>query len=114
MVYQILGKEKVKQIHEATLQLLSKTGIILEHEEAEEMLQSHGAEPDGDRILIPTKLIEQCLEKCPKTVRLEGRDPEKAIVLGSGELYTHNVGGVKDVYISKKERRLSDSTYKSY
>jgi trimethylamine--corrinoid protein Co-methyltransferase len=94
---QILGKEKVKRVHEATLHLLSETGIVLTHPGARELLLDHGARVAGDRVLLPAELVESCVARCPRTVRLQGRDPEKAIELDGSSWYAHNVGGVPNV-----------------
>ena len=94
---QVLGEEQVKQVHEATLRLLSETGIVLTHLGARELLLDHGARVAGDRVLLPADLVESCVAQCPHTVRLQGRDPEKAIELDGGFWYAHNVGGVPNV-----------------
>ena len=94
---QVLGEEQVKQVHEATLRLLSEAGIVLTHPGARELLLDHGARVAGDRVLLPADLVESCVAQCPHTVRLQGRDPEKAIELDGGFWYAHNVGGVPNV-----------------
>jgi len=94
---QVLGEERVKQVHRATLRLLSETGIVLTHPGARELLLDHGARVAGDRVFLPADLVESCVARCPHTVRLQGRDPEKAIELGRGSWYAHNVGGVPNV-----------------
>ena len=95
---QILGEERVTQVHEATLRLLSETGIVLTHPSARELLLDHGARAAGDRVLLPPDLVESCVAQCPRAVRLQGRDPEKAIELDGRSWYAHNVGGVPNVY----------------
>lgn len=105
MFYRTLGKRKIEKIHEATLQMLSKTGIIIEHKGARKLLQSYGAQPEDNRILIPPELVEESIEQCPKTVTLEGRDPKKAIEIGSNKLYAHNLGGAHSIYTLKGKRR---------
>jgi trimethylamine--corrinoid protein Co-methyltransferase len=94
---QVLGEEQITQVHEATLRLLSETGIVLTHPGARELLLDHGAQVAGDRVLLPADLVESCVARCPNTVRLQGRDPEKAIELDGGSWYAHNVGGVPNV-----------------
>jgi trimethylamine--corrinoid protein Co-methyltransferase len=95
---QVLGKEGVKQVHGATLRLLSETGIVLTHPGARELLLDHGARVAGDRVLLPADLVESCAARCPHPVKLQGRDPEKTIELGSSSWHAHNVGGVPNVF----------------
>jgi len=94
----ILGEKGVKQIHQATLRLLAETGIVLTHPGARELLLDNGARVTRDRVLLPAELVENCVAQRPAVVRLQGRDPEKAIELCSGSWYAHNVGGVPNVF----------------
>ncbi len=102
--WKILGKEGVKRIHEATLALLSEVGIILTHPGARELLFEHGAQADRGRVLIPPDLVERSLSLCPPKVKVQGRDPERAIELGDGRWHAHNVGGVPNV-LDREVRR---------
>ncbi len=95
---QMLGQKSIQQIHEATLRILSETGVVLTHPEARELLCDHGATTNGDRVFLPGELVERCLGQIPPRVKLQGRDPEMAIELCSGSWYAHNVGGVPNVF----------------
>ncbi len=94
----LLSETEILEIHQATLRILAETGIVLTHAGAREMLLEHGARQKGDRLLLPEELVESCLAGESPQVKLIGRDPEKAIDLGSGHCYAHNVGGVPNVY----------------
>ena len=94
----VLDNEMVKQIHSATLEVLSKTGIVLSHPQAIELLKEHGAKQNGERVTIPEELSEKCLSLIPKSVTLQGRDSTKAIKLRNGTFHAHNVGGVPNLF----------------
>lgn len=94
---QVLGEQGVKQVHEAALRILSEVGIVLTHSEAKELLASHGGRVVGDRVLIPADLITRCVAQCPKKVRMQGRDPARAVLLGDGGCHAHNVGGTPNI-----------------
>ena len=102
---QVLGAEGVKQIHAATLRVLSEVGVILTHPGARELLVGHGARVAGDRVLLPADLVERCVAQCPHTVKMQGRDPAKAILLGDGTCHAHNVGGVPNIADSNEGTR---------
>ncbi|MEM2587755.1 MAG: trimethylamine methyltransferase family protein [Candidatus Bathyarchaeia archaeon] len=104
---EVLGKEGVKQVHEATLRLLSEIGVILTHPTARELLLDHRAHVLGDRVFFPADLVENCLAKCPRKVRIQGRDPQKAIELGDGFWHAHNVGGVPYVLEGSTRRQAT-------
>jgi len=91
----LLGEDKVKRLHEATLSVLSDIGILLNHDKAKELLISYGAEEKNGRILIPEDTVEKAIGYNSDLI-LKGR--EKEICLGSDNTYVHNVGGVPDIY----------------
>jgi trimethylamine--corrinoid protein Co-methyltransferase len=93
----ILGEEGVKRVHAATLRILSEVGIILTHPAVREMLAGHGAHVAENRVYLPADLVEKCVAQCPHAVKVQGRDPQKAVVLGDGGLYAHNVGGTPNI-----------------
>ncbi len=101
----VLGEEGVKRVHEATLRLLSDVGVVLTHPYARGLLLDHGAHTSGDRVLIPADLVESCLTRCPRKVKIQGRDPQKAIELGDGSWHAHNVGGVPNISDGEARRQ---------
>jgi len=83
-----LGKEDAEKIHEATLQVLEKTGIWIDHKEAIKMLLSKGAKKDADgRILIPRKMVEEALDKVNHSFTLYDRNGNPAIDMRDGNTY---------------------------
>jgi trimethylamine--corrinoid protein Co-methyltransferase len=94
----VLDEEMINQIHDATLEVLSTTGIAILHPHAKTLLKEHGAGQDGERITIPEGLIEKCISLIPPLVILQGRDPAKSIDLCTGVFHAHNVGGVPNVF----------------
>ena len=61
-----IAQHEVEKIHNASLDVLEKTGIFLDHEEAERILLCAGAKKDKGRIFIPRKLVEDALKKPKK------------------------------------------------
>jgi trimethylamine:corrinoid methyltransferase-like protein len=57
------------KIHEATLQVLENTGVILDHEEAQALcLKAGGKKDDEGRILIPRRMVNEALEKANPSI----------------------------------------------
>ena len=90
----VITESQVKKIHEATLKVLSTTGIVLDHPEAKVYLLNRGAEVKGNRVTIPAQIIEETLLQIPTEIVISGRDPQHQIKFQEGRLYAHNVGGV--------------------
>jgi trimethylamine--corrinoid protein Co-methyltransferase len=84
----LLSHDNAATVHEASLRVLEKTGVQLNHAEAEDLLLSAGATKDEEgRILIPPQLVEQALEKGSPQIQLYDRDGKEAIMLGKGRTY---------------------------
>jgi len=58
----------------------------------------------GDRVRIPSDLVEWAIAQCPRQVTLRGRGGQ-TVTLGDGSLSWHNVGGARDVYDPRTGRR---------
>ena len=51
-------------IHKASLRVLERTGVRLDHEEAQKLLLDAGASRDEEgRILIPPAMVDEAIEK---------------------------------------------------
>ena len=95
MPFPFLQEEEVKQIHEATLRVLSDVGVVLDDDEGRTLLLDHGAALEKDRVRLPAELVESCLKRCPARVLIRGRNGQA--ILGDGALHVHNLGGARDV-----------------
>ena len=92
----LLSQSEIEAIHQATLQVLVETGILIDDPDSRSLLFDHGCSENDGRLQIPPDLVEKCLQLCPRQVILQGRDSQAC--LGDGKLYVHNLGGARDVY----------------
>jgi trimethylamine--corrinoid protein Co-methyltransferase len=70
------------ELHLATMQVLERTGIAFECQEAIDLLADGGADvSDHNRIKIPSYMVEQALINAPKIITMYSRDGEPAMVL---------------------------------
>lgn len=85
---QVLSSNQIKTIHEASIHILEKTGIVLKSEHAVELLCGHGATlNERGRVCIPAHLVEKSLELAPKSIPMYDQNGELAMDLRSGQLY---------------------------
>ena len=83
-----LSHESSEKIHKASLAVLQKTGIKIEHELGRKLLLENGAKADeGGRILIPRALVDEALTKAPSTITMYDRTGSPALMLGTGKVY---------------------------
>ena len=91
-LYQPLTQKQIKQIHQASLTVLERTGIIVENEAALALYQQGGAKVDAKRVYISSAMVGEALEKTPSSVLLAGRDPEQDLVLEGKRVYAGTGG----------------------
>ncbi len=95
--YQPLTESQVKRIHEASLTILKRTGVQIEHPEAVALFDQAGADIDGNRVRLPPSLIEDTVEKAPSRILLAGRDPEHDLVLEDKRVHIGTGGAALQV-----------------
>ncbi len=94
--FRIITPEGMETIHNASITVLEKTGITVQHSEALKLLESAGAaiEWDTRRVRMPESLVEMCLSTVPSQITLGARNPKKDLLAGHGFLpITRNGGG---------------------
>lgn len=90
--YTPLSPEALKKVHEASLQILESTGVLVEEAEAQDVLRQAGATVDADGVVkIPRSAVEEAVQRAPSKVVLCGREEkhdltleEKRVYLGTG------------------------------
>jgi len=80
--FRLMSDDQLENLHQATLQILERTGVIIECQEAIELLDGAGADVSNpNRVKIPSYLVEQAIRTAPRTITLYTREGEPAIVL---------------------------------
>jgi trimethylamine--corrinoid protein Co-methyltransferase len=84
IAFEILSKEKIEKIHEASLHLIENVGMKVGGERTLALLTSAGADVSEDgRVRIPAAMVEKALETVPKELTLYTRDGEPNMVIDS-------------------------------
>jgi trimethylamine--corrinoid protein Co-methyltransferase len=83
----VFSDAQIQQIHLATLELLERTGVQITHVGARAMLYSAGARVDGNRVRIPSHLVEDALRRAPHRVVLGKRDGSRSLFLEECKYY---------------------------
>lgn len=90
----VLSEEALDQIHQASIQLLEKTGVVFDYDESLAVFKRNAVKVDGRKVFIPGKLAETAVENAPATFIWTARKKDKSIVCGEGVAPTPNVGPV--------------------
>ena len=79
-----LDHEDCGKIHEASLELLEKTGVVVTSKKAQEIFADHGATIDKleNRVYLPAQIIEKSLATLPSEITIPGREASRDCVMG--------------------------------
>jgi trimethylamine--corrinoid protein Co-methyltransferase len=105
---EILSPDDVQQIHEATLEIIEKTGVRFPSVNALKIWEKHGAKVDHETMVVkaPRKLIEEAIKLCPPDYVLAARDGTQDLPLDGNHVYVGTDGcGVQILDINTDELR---------
>ncbi|GAK59624.1 trimethylamine methyltransferase [Candidatus Vecturithrix granuli] len=78
--YRRLSERECQKLHWASLEILERTGARLHHQPAIDLLKKAGASvSDGNRVRIPSTLVENALNTAPSEITLYNRHGEPVI-----------------------------------
>lgn len=78
---------QLEQIHNASLEVLEHTGMIVKHKEALALLKEAGCRVKDERVWVPGYLVEECLRLAPKRVVVANRLGERVMPLEKNRVY---------------------------
>jgi trimethylamine--corrinoid protein Co-methyltransferase len=107
---EILSREDVRKIHEATLWIIQNVGVKFPSEHALSIWEEAGASVDRDRMIIKASpaLIESAMKHCPPSYSLAARDPSQDLPLDGNHVYLGTDGcGVEVIDLETGIRRTS-------
>jgi trimethylamine--corrinoid protein Co-methyltransferase len=106
----ILSPEDVRQIHNATLDVIESVGVKFPSEKALNVWEEHGAVVDKctSVVKVPGHIIEESLKKAPPIYTLSARNPAQDLPLDGNHVYVGTDGcGVEMVDIESGKLRRS-------
>jgi trimethylamine--corrinoid protein Co-methyltransferase len=90
--YSRVSPEQCRRLHNASLEILARTGARLYDQEAIDLLAKAGASvSDGNLVRVPAGLVEQAFTTVPKRVTLYDRNGQASLFLEEGNCY-HGTG----------------------
>ena len=89
----VLTSEELKQIHQATLEVLEHTGIYVQCPKARSVFAEAGAVITAKGVVkIPPLVVEEAIRSAPSTLVLRARNPQNDFVLGGKRVAFTNFG----------------------
>ncbi|MEW6261487.1 MAG: trimethylamine methyltransferase family protein [Thermodesulfobacteriota bacterium] len=84
----ILNEEQKEEIHLASLEILERTGILVQEDEAVRLLSKAGCYvKDGNRVFIPAPVLEEAIRSVPKRIAISNRLKERVMFLEDRKSY---------------------------
>jgi trimethylamine--corrinoid protein Co-methyltransferase len=83
----MLSDEQILAVHNASLDILARTGIVMKNEAARDLLLEAGAWQSGDRIKIPEHLIMSAIGAAPSRIAMHNRLGELTMPLEEGRVF---------------------------
>ncbi len=106
----MLSEKQVRLVHESSLEILEKTGVLYENKKALDYMEQNGQKVDRDKGVAWVKpdLVERCLKTVPRKFVLASRDGKNDAVI-DGEQMHHMTDGQASFTLDEKtgERRTS-------
>lgn len=84
----VLSEEQAWAIHYAALEILERTGFVMEHPEVQRNLLDAGCRLDEEgRLLMPARLAEDALKSAPRQITLYNQQGQRTMPLVNGNFY---------------------------
>ncbi|MBV7329948.1 trimethylamine methyltransferase family protein [Chloroflexi bacterium TSY] len=102
--FELISAEHVQQIHDASMDILSRLGIAFYDDEAREILASHGARVEGDIVYMDEALVMEYITKAPSEYTQIARNPANNVIFGGNRSIFAPVYGPPFVHDADKGR----------
>ncbi|AFQ45879.1 trimethylamine methyltransferase family protein [Desulfosporosinus meridiei] len=82
-----VSEGQIEEIHFATLEVLERTGVVVDHPEALQLLKDAGCIVNDHRVRIPSWLVEECLRLAPRKIVVANRKGQRVMPLEKNRTY---------------------------
>ncbi|MDP4127988.1 MAG: trimethylamine methyltransferase family protein, partial [Bacillota bacterium] len=108
---EVLSSDDLQRVHQASLKILSETGVVFMNDESLEIFKKHGARVENKTVFISEEMVNKALETAPKKFRMQARNDQYSVTVGEGFVVQPNVG---PVYIQDLDRGRRLATLEDY
>jgi trimethylamine--corrinoid protein Co-methyltransferase len=86
--FSVLSDGQMRELHSAALEVLRRTGVEFQHQEAVQLLKEAGAfVSDGSRVRFPAAMVEDAVASAPSRIVMCDRDGQPAMFLEGSRVY---------------------------
>jgi len=109
-ILRVVDKITLQSIHEQSLQLLAKAGVIFDNETIIRRFSRKGQEVDGKRVYLSEALVSEALEMTPKSFTMIGRNGVAGVQIGENQESTVVAPGNGTLFIQDMKGRRRPAT----
>lgn len=85
--FRVFTEQQCEEIHLATLEVLERVGVVINHPKALELVKKAGAYVNGERVKFPAALVEKCIRSAPSRVVMCDREGTRKMFLENNKSY---------------------------
>ncbi len=85
--FRVLSEDQIEEIYFSALEVLERVGMRIYSEEGVALLRDAGSRVQGDRVWIPSWLVQEALTTVPSRIVIAGRDRNKRVYLEKDKIY---------------------------
>ncbi len=112
VVTTILSTEEIHQIHEATLEVLEKTGVIIDSDDVCEFLSKKGAKVEGNRVRMPREMVEEAIAQINHKVMFAARQNKYDFTIPYKNITFNSTSGYSPYIYDEPNSKRRPSTAK--
>lgn len=108
--FKVLNEGQCSEIVHAAFRVLERTGCNVHHDVALKLLRDAGCRVDGNRVKIPTHLLEKAIRTAPSQITIYDREGNPALHLGARNGKSYFIAGLENQYLidtDTDEKRLT-------
>lgn len=109
---QVFRKNELGLIHDASMEILGKTGVRFHSTEASELFRKHGFRTDGASIFFTEREVMNALETVPSRFTVHARNSAHDVAIGEDDFVLLPTGGAPNV--SEENGRQRPATIDDY
>lgn len=107
------SKSEVENLHDLTLKVLERDGVVLNDQTAVDIFKQHGAKVDGKIVYITSDMVEKALQTTPSEFSIRGRNG-KVAKFGEGHKVFAPASGPLYVLRGDDHHRNTAEDYKNF
>ncbi len=95
MISEVLSPDQIDKIHDTSLNILDRIGVIVPHDEMLSRFADAGAQVDRQtqRVRIPPEIVARSLDQAAKRFTIYGRDISRKAEFGCGKRNYNSIAG---------------------